>query len=60
MTIIKRFNLAFFTGKLESSDSTILILPSIMLAVPDAVISQQYESIGEMLRQYESSKEDEE
>ena len=31
-----------------------------MLAVPDAVISQQYESIGEMLRQYESSKEDEE
>ena len=60
LTIIKRFNIAFFTGKLESSDSTILILPSIMLAVPDAVISQQYESIGEMLRQYESSKEDEE
>ena len=57
---IKKYNLAATIGKLDTSDSKIQIYPSVMLALPDNGISQQYEQVREILAQYESSMEDEE
>lgn len=60
MSTLRRYNIAVNIGKLDSSDSKVLVYPSVMLALSDNGISQQYEMVKETLLQYESLTEDEE
>ena len=57
---IKKYNLAATMGKLDSADSKVQIFPSVMLALPDNAITQNYDQIRGLLAQYESSTEDDE
>lgn len=55
----KQFNLATAIGRIDSMDSKIQIFPSVMMGIPDAAISKQYEEIRNRLAQYEGAQEDE-
>ena len=57
---IKKYNLASVIGRLDTADSKIQIYPSVMLALPDNGINQQYEQVRSLLEQYESNSEDDE
>ena len=54
----KRFNLAIPIGRIESMDSKVQILPSVMMAMPDAAINRQYEETKSRLKEYEGIQED--
>ena len=57
---IKKYNLASVIGRLDTADSKIQIYPSVMLALPDNGINQQYEQVRSLLEQYENNSEDDE
>lgn len=60
LTNIKKYNLGSVVGRLDTADSKIQVYPSVMLALPDNGISQQYEQVRSLLEQYESNSEDDE
>ncbi len=57
---IKRYNLVQPLERLIGMDAKVQIYPSVMLAMPDATISNAYEQTSKLLQQYVNSDEEEE
>lgn len=55
---LKKFNIAFALDKLSDSSSGIMILPTVMLALPDKNIDRAYEKTAAFLNKYSDNKED--
>lgn len=54
----KRYNLAMMIDRLENTSARIQILPSVMMAMPEQVITKAYEKTKELLLQYEKNNQD--
>lgn len=55
---LKKFNIAFAPNKFSDSSSEVMILPTVMLALPDRNVDSAYEKTFEFLNLYSDNKED--
>ena len=57
LSTFKRYNLALALDKLNDVSARIQILPSVLLAMPDALIEEACEKTKEQLMKYEEAAE---
>lgn len=56
--ILKKYNIAFPVNRLTDSESEIIIMSTVMLALPDKNISEAYNKTLEFLQKYEGKADD--